>query len=332
MKVLIIQTAFTGDVILATPLIEKLNQFYPQAQIDFLLKKGNESLFHQHPILNKVLIFNKKEGKIKQLFSLIKQIRAQQYDYVINLHRFFSSGLMAACSGATHKIGFDKNPFSFCYTFKKEHVIDEKSSFIHEIDRNLALIQHLTDHETVKPKLYPSKADFEQVKSKNPYVCIAPASVWFTKQFPVHKWVELINLIPPHYTINLLGGPTDKGLCENIQSKSTHGKVVVLAGELSFLASAALMQHAQMNFVNDSAPLHMASATNAPVVGIFCSTVPGFGFTPVADQSFIIETSEKLSCRPCGLHGYKACPESHFKCADLDVAGILSNVNLLRSC
>ncbi|MEY3418175.1 MAG: hypothetical protein RL711_96 [Bacteroidota bacterium] len=329
MKILIIQTAFTGDVILATPLIEKLNQFYPLAQIDFLLKKGNESLFDQHPILNKVLIFNKKEGKIKQLFSLIKQIRAEKYDYVINLHRFFSSGLMVACSGATHKIGFDKNPFSFCYTFKKAHVIDEKASFIHEVDRNLALIQHLTDHQTVKPKLYPNAAAIEQASAPHPYVCVAPASVWFTKQFPEQKWVELINLIPPHYTVNLLGGPTDKALCERIQQKTTHGKVVVLAGQLGFLASAALMQQAKMNFVNDSAPLHMASATNAPVAGLFCSTVPGFGFTPLSDQSYIIESNEKLSCRPCGLHGYKACPESHFKCADLDVASIVRQVNLL---
>ena len=116
MKVLIIQTAFTGDVILATPLIEKIHQFYQEASIDFLLKKGNEGLFEQHPLLNKVLIFNKKEGKIRQLFGLIKQIRAEKYDYVINLHRFFSSGLLVAFSGATHKIGFDKNPFAFLFT------------------------------------------------------------------------------------------------------------------------------------------------------------------------------------------------------------------------
>jgi heptosyltransferase-2 len=70
-----------------------------------------------------------------------------------------------------------------------------------------------------------------------------------------------------------------------------------------------------MNYVNDSAPLHLASAVNASVTAIFCSTVPDFGFGPLSDKSRVVETQEKLDCRPCGLHGFKACPEGHFKCA-----------------
>jgi len=70
-----------------------------------------------------------------------------------------------------------------------------------------------------------------------------------------------------------------------------------------------------MNFVNDSAPMHLASAVNAPVTAIFCSTVPSFGFGPLSEKSIVIETKEKLDCRPCGLHGFKACPKGHFKCA-----------------
>jgi len=70
-----------------------------------------------------------------------------------------------------------------------------------------------------------------------------------------------------------------------------------------------------MNYVNDSAPLHLASAMNAPTTAIYCSTAPAFGFGPLSDNSRIIETQEKLDCRPCGLHGFKTCPEKHFKCA-----------------
>jgi len=91
--------------------------------------------------------------------------------------------------------------------------------------------------------------------------------------------------------------------------------IINLSGKLSFLESAALMQGAVMNFVNDSAPMHMASAMNAPVTAVYCSTVPSFGFGPLSDKSFVVETLEKLSCRPCGLHGYKDCPQGHFKCA-----------------
>ena len=89
----------------------------------------------------------------------------------------------------------------------------------------------------------------------------------------------------------------------------------VLAGKLSLLGTASLMSRARMNYVNDSAPLHIASAMNAPVTVVFCSTVPAFGFGPLRENGRVIETSEKLRCRPCGVHGYKACPEGHFKCA-----------------
>ena len=88
-----------------------------------------------------------------------------------------------------------------------------------------------------------------------------------------------------------------------------------LAGRLSFLASAALQKKAVLNYVNDSAPMHFASAVNAPVVAVYCSTLPDFGFGPLSDNSFIVQTNESLTCRPCGIHGKKQCPLKHFDCA-----------------
>lgn len=115
--------------------------------------------------------------------------------------------------------------------------------------------------------------------------------------------------------IFLLGAPGDQSACESIKTNSSHPRVMNLAGQLSFLESAALMKGAVMNFVNDSAPMHIASAVNAPVTAIYCSTVPAFGFGPLSDRKFVIETKEKLTCRPCGLHGFKSCPQGHFECA-----------------
>jgi heptosyltransferase-2 len=171
----------------------------------------------------------------------------------------------------------------------------------------------------VRPRLYPSDNDFKRVVPGGPYVCMAPASVWFTKQFPAPKWIALIAALPEQYTIYLMGGKGDVALCEEIKSKAGSARVEVLAGQLSFLESAALMKNARMNFVNDSAPLHFASAMNAPVAAMFCSTIPAFGFGPLSDVSFVFETKEQLDCRPCGLHGKAACPKGHFKCANIDI-------------
>jgi heptosyltransferase-2 len=139
--------------------------------------------------------------------------------------------------------------------------------------------------------------------------------VWFTKQYPFEKWIELINSFPAIYKIYLSGGKDDIAFCTKIKDNAFNKNVEVLAGKLNFLSSAALMKGAVMNYTNDSAPLHFASATDAPVTAIFCSTVPAFGFYPLSTKSFVVETSENLPCKPCGLHGWKACPLGHFKCA-----------------
>lgn len=319
MKFLIVQTAFIGDVVLATPLVEKLHRFFPEAEIDFLLRKGNEKLLTGHPQLRRVFIWDKKRDKYKGLFEIIRTLRKERYDWVINCQRFAASGLLTIFSGAKNTVGFDKNPFSFAFSRRVIHQIGTKEKPVHEVGRNLQLIEHLTDHSLERPRLYPAEADYEKAGSLGQglkYVCIAPTSVWFTKQFPAHKWVELIRSIPDDITIFLLGGKEDVEPCEKICIASGRSSSQNLAGKLSFLESAALMQGAAMNYANDSAPVHIASAVNAPIAAVFCSTIPAFGFTPLSDRSFVVETNRQLACRPCGLHGRRACPFGHFACAE----------------
>lgn len=317
-KFLIIQTAFIGDVILATPVIEKLHKDFPGSSIDFLLRKGNEGLFEHHPIIRKLFIWDKRNGKYSGLFSLLKEIRKEKYDYAINLQRFFSTGLFTVLSGAKVTAGFNKNPFSLFFDKRYLHVIDPLKKNMHEIDRNLLLISDIAkDYERQMPRLYPSMGDFELVP-ETPFITISPTSVWFTKQYPAKYWIELINQVPLAYRVFLLGGKADRDACEAIIRECRREKVENMAGRLSFLQSAAFMKSARMNYVNDSAPLHIASAMAAPVTAVFCSTTPDFGFGPLHENSRIVEANPSPSCKPCGLHGYKACPLGHFKCSEID--------------
>ncbi len=316
-KFLVIQTAFIGDVVLATALVEKLHLHYPGAMIDMMVRKGNEALLSHHPFINEVLIWNKKQNKYRNLFAMLGRVRQKKYDTVINVQRFAATGMLTVLSGAKNKIGFDKNPWSFLFTRSITHVVSSTANTIHEIERNQLLIAELTDGTPAKPRLYPSANDYDKIKpfQSQPYICIAPASVWFTKQFPHEKWSAFISVLPATYTIYLLGAPSDIDLCHAIKSNATHPNVVSFAGQLNFLESTALQEKAVMNYVNDSAPLHFASSVNAPVTAVYCSTVPSFGFGPLSDKSFIVETKLHLDCKPCGLHGHKACPLGHFKCA-----------------
>ena len=88
------------------------------------------------------------------------------------------------------------------------------------------------------------------------------------------------------------------------------------------------MKKAKRVFVNDSAPLHLASCVNAKTTAIFCSTVPAFGYTPLADDSVVVDVGNSLSCRPCGLHGHKSCPLGHYKCSqDIEVKKVLATIS-----
>jgi len=327
-KFLIIQTASIGDVILTTPVIERLHNAHPNSVLDILVKKGNEQLFDGHPFLGQVITWDKKKRKYSGLLNILKTVRREKYDVLVNMQRFTSTGFITLFSRAKYKTGFDKNPFSRFFDLRVPHRIGE-DSLLHEAERNLELIREITVDDASGIKLYPQKEHFSKVMGfkKSRYICIAPASLWFTKQFPEEKWIEFINTLEDNISIYSLGSAEDRNLCDRIVRKVKSNNVKNLAGDLNLLETAALMQDAVMNFVNDSAPQHLASAVNAPLTAIFCSTIPDFGFGPRSDDSVIIETEETLSCRPCGLHGLRKCPEDHFRCAHtIDVNRLKSRI------
>ena len=315
---LIVQTAFIGDVVLATALAEKLHGHHPEATIDFLVRKGNEGLFTGHPYIGTVWVWDKKGAKLASLFRILRKVRRRRYDAVVNVQRYLMTGLFTAFSGASQRIGFDANPASLFFDLRVPHGNRQGEPPAHEVERNQRLIALITDERHARPRLHPSKDDFAKVRHlvSKPFVCIAPASVWETKQYPAGKWVTFIDSLPRGLKVCLIGGPGDRTLCEVITSScEVERPIHNLAGSLSLLESAALQSGALMNYVNDSAPMHFASAMNAPVTAVYCSTVPGFGYGPLSDVSHVVQTDEPLACRPCGIHGRKTCPEGHFKCA-----------------
>ena len=315
-KFLVIQTASIGDVILATAVAEKLYAFYPDSQIDMVIKKGYESLFVGHPFIKKVYTWDKQHHKYRGLLSILKAVRRQRYDLIVNVQRYAATGFLTVFGKAKETSGFDKNPFHRFFTHKVKHQIGVKG--VHEVDRNQKLIAHITDEKPARPGLYPTEDVLDKVEKYKTerYICVAPCSLWYTKQYPEERWEQFLRLVPDDLKVYLLGGKDDGDLCDRIIANVPDKHVESLAGKLNLLESAALMRDAAMNYVNDSSPMHLASSQNAPITAIFCSTVTDFGFGPLSDDSVVVEENRNLACRPCGLHGYKQCPKGHFNCAN----------------
>ncbi|UOQ99070.1 glycosyltransferase family 9 protein [Hymenobacter sp. 5317J-9] len=329
---LLIQTAFIGDVILMTALLEYLHHAEPATPVDVLVRRGNEGLLAGHPHVRRVLIWDKKHRKYAALWELLGQIRAARYRRVVTLQRFASTGFLTAFSRAPERVGFAKNPLSRFFTRRVPHAIGDGT---HEVTRNLRLLTDAVPTPLLPPRLYPSAADEAAVApyaAVGPYICIAPTSVWFTKQYPENKWLELLAGLPAGLRVYVLGGPPDVAACERLAAASGRKNLVNLTGKIGLLASAALMRGAVMNYVNDSAPMHLCSAVGAPVTAVFCSTVPEFGFGPLSPVSYVVQTNEPLDCKPCGLHGHGACPLGHFRCAHtVEVGQLLATLPVMSS-
>ena len=337
MRILVIQTAFIGDVVLATAMLENLHAAYPSAKLDILVRGGAQELFIDHPYIHTVHVWDKKKNKYQHLFQIIKTIRRIKYDVVINVQRYLATGIITVFSGATKTIGFDKNPLGFLFSETVKHSFGAGAKAtgaeaLHETSRNHALLASLTSAPVAKPALYPSAVNFAAVQKwqSKPYICMSPGSVWETKKMPAQNWIHLINAVPANFTIYLMGAPNEKDLCQEILSGSSRGDVFNIAGQLNLLEASALIKGARLNYVNDSAPMHLASATNAPVAAIYCSTIPAFGYGPLSDTQFIVETLEPMPCKPCGLHGKTACPLGHFNCGhSITTAQLLAPLSLI---
>jgi ADP-heptose:LPS heptosyltransferase len=325
LRILIIQTAFTGDTILATACIEKIKMHHPDAVIDLLVRKGNEGLFDDHPHIGTLFVWDKRKGKKTRQFKLALTFRTRRYDWCVNLQRHYSTALLTLLSGARKTAGFTTTPLSRLYTVKVRHAFNPAKGLTHEADLFLQVIGGIVpDTGRTLPRLYPRTGDRLTTAAPR-YVTIAPASVWFTKQYPPEKWIAVIGLLPAGLTVYLIGGKQDAALCTFIKERAHHPSVINLAGTLTYLQSAALMKNAEMNYVNDSAPLHIATAVEAPVTAVFCSTIPAFGFGPLGQNGRIVEAATPPDCRPCGPHGFMQCPLGHFKCAAIEPARVVDD-------
>ncbi len=316
-RVLIIQTAFLGDAILTLPLVQVLKQKNPGWQIDFLCIPATSILFKHNPLINKLIVYNKRGG---DSFTRIKKEVKNNYDIVISPHRSSRSSLIAYFSKSQKRITFDKSSLSFLYTDKVKYITE-----VHEIQRNLSLLSPLgiKEDNIVKPELYLSSEEenkinelfaAEKITDTDDLIALAPGSVWFTKRYPKEKFSEVLNLLKnTNAKIFLIGGDADKELGEYLISNSQNKNIINTIGLMNVLESAELIHRCRILLTNDSAPLHIANSVGTKVISLFGATVPQFGFFPYGKDDVILET-EGLVCRPCSIHGGKSCPIGTFIC------------------
>lgn len=315
-KILVIQTAFLGDAILTLPLIQFLKEKYVDSKICVLAIRSTSVVFEYSPFVDDVIVYDKKgsEKSILSYIKLIVKIRKENFDEVYSPHRSVRSAIISFFSRANLTVGFDISDLSFLYKKKVKYETSD-----HEVKRNLSLAEFNFDNDwRILPIVNSSRVDKEKFKEIEKIDCkkliaIAPGSVWKTKVYPKEYFIKIIEkLIQQDVFVVLIGGKEDQNLCEEIEKKIGN-KIISTAGKLSILESIELLKKCSALICNDSAPTHMAMIADIPVLTIYCSTIPDFGFYPYNKKSAFISFDE-LSCKPCGIHGKKECPIKTFDC------------------
>ena len=194
MKILIIHTAFIGDIVLSTPLIQKLKDLYPKSEIDYLTLPTNQSVLYNNPNLNEIILYDKK-GKdkgIKGFLKVLKILKQKKYDYAVIPHRFIKSILLAKLAKIPDIVGFDVATGSSLLD-KKVHYDMKK----HEVERLLNLVGY--EGEKIPVRIYPAKENFVKIekmltisgytgKKEQKLILVAPGSQRPEKMWPIEKY------------------------------------------------------------------------------------------------------------------------------------------------
>lgn len=336
-KILIIQTAFIGDAILTLPMIEKLKEKFPSSSIDILCIPSTQEIFSASPFVSEVLVMDKKseQKSILKLSEFAAEVKKQNYTKIISPHRSFRTSFIVMQSGVRETYGFSSSSLAHVY----KNLVDYKYD-IHEVQRNLDLIgfEYSPESWRIIPKIKideTSRQKVSQFVSSNnlsgKLIAIAPGSIWETKKYPENYFQEIIkHFTNRSYKLLVVGGDQDKELCERL-TNGFADKVFSTAGMFSIIESIELLKNVNLLLTNDSAPTHFGMCANIPVLAIYCSTVPEFGFYPYNKKSSYISFND-LKCKPCGIHGYEQCPIKTFDCGfKLDAKVIIQKMEEILS-
>jgi len=313
-KILILRLSSIGDILLTSPFIRQVRTAFPEAQIDYVVKKVFSDLVRFNPNLNSIYEVKPEQGRagLRELKQIFKK---QSYDYVFDLHNNFRTKNLSAGLNKTviHKerikrallVYLKKNhyetitpiPERYLQTAEKAGVKDDKGGL-----------------ELFWPDSIEKKTDtvLKEMHIHSEYIALAPGAAHLTKRWPPEYFSVLVQRISEFFKghVVLLGSAAEQAELNNL---TVSKKVFNFAGHLSLLESAAVLKRAKVLVTNDSGLMHMASAVKTPAIALFGSTVKEFGFFPYRSEHIILEDTT-LSCRPCSHIGRAECPKGHFKC------------------
>ena len=305
-KILIIRLSSLGDIILTTPLVQELRKKYPDARIDFVVKKEYAEIVEQLPWLSTIYTIDTTKGN-EEIPKLKNDLKKNNYDHILDLHNNFRSiKLRKGIGGKIHII--NKR------TFKRWLLVKTKINLFKNepdiIGRYFETAQELGITDTGNGVTFGK----EFLRSHIKKAAICPGAKHWNKRWVPEYYVEVAkDLIGRGYQIEFFGSAEENEYITEIASQLPQDKITNLCGKIPLAELPQRMAECSPAITNDSGLMHVAAAVGISTISIFGPTVGEFGFMPRNKDVTIVENLN-LDCRPCTTIGLDHCPKGHFKC------------------
>lgn len=287
-KILVFSFSFIGDAVLSTAIIQPLRRHFPNSHITYLVGPLAVNLLSNDPQLNAVLVYDNRgehQGFYGRL-KLIKSLRSQQFDIVVNLRDSF----IARCIKADHWGLVRGNRNRHAVT----RYLDVLNNYGVDITSAHPHLQLTVDELTEAHRLLTEAG----VDSDKLIIGVHPGGNWQYKLWSAKKYAELGDHLTEKYntTILLFAGPNERKLQSEVAEMMNSQPIIIELDDLREVA--ALIASCNIYIGNDTGPMHIASAVGTPVIALFGST-NHIRSGPYGDQHKVIQSGLDLGCNPC---------------------------------
>ncbi|MEJ2719261.1 MAG: glycosyltransferase family 9 protein, partial [Deltaproteobacteria bacterium] len=321
-RILIVKPSSLGDIVHTLPLVHAVKRCHPSCYVGWIVQRAFQGILEHDPAIDEIIPISipstsePQAGRsaylraltatARTLVRLRKRFRTRPYDYVLDLHASFRSGLLGSTNRGGAKIGFrdakELNPLF------QNHRLATDPGKPHAVDRNLAFARFLQcppipeDFRIVSGSAQRDavRRFLEQagVTDTDRIVYANPAARWQTKLWTVERWAKLADLLIARSNAKVIfgGGAQDVAHIELIAGMM-NAPPIVAAGKLSLAESVALIEAAHVYVGVDSGPMHIAAFAGTPVVALFGPTEPAL-VGPYGEGHRVIRHDD-LDCLAC---------------------------------
>jgi len=306
-KVLLVRLRSIGDSVLATPSAFALKRFLPRIQVDILVEDWVAPLLDHHPHITNVLALER--GGLISRMRVARELRAEKYDVVYNLHGGTTATFLTRATGARHRVGFK----TYQYAQLHNHLAPSPlllwgQQKTHSVEQQLALLGWTGIPVTDRPRTHlgvsPEAAEAINQRlaavhlTDRKVALIHPAAAFATKQWATENFARVVEYVAERgFAPVAVAAAHEQAVLENLVAESS---VHIETFDLSLPEVTALAARSQLFVGNDSGIAHIAAA-----VGTRCVVV--FGSSNIAhwrpwNSAPAEVVFEQMPCQPC--HGY----------------------------